>query len=79
VRTASHSSVQACVGKIVAFKEQWLARDFGQGVRETVPKVQPGGVAAAAAEIAVRFARNHLVGDAPSDDLFLMEKQFNLL
>ena len=39
--------------KIVTFKKQWLASDFGQGVCEAVPEVQPGRVTAAAAEIAV--------------------------
>jgi hypothetical protein len=44
--------------KIVAFKKQWLASGLCQSVRETISEVQPGGVAASAAEIAVSFTRD---------------------
>ena len=51
-------SANASAKKIVALEEKWLACDFGQGVSETIAKVQPGGVTAAAAKIAVSFARD---------------------
>ena len=44
--------------KIVAFEKQRFSRGLCQGVSETISKVQPGGVAASATEIAVSFTRD---------------------
>ena len=41
------------VAEVVPFAQQCLSRGLGQGVREAVPEVQAGFVAAALAEIAV--------------------------
>jgi hypothetical protein len=46
------------VNKIYALEEQWLACGFGQGVCKAIAKVQAGGVAAAAAEIALSVSRD---------------------
>jgi hypothetical protein len=44
--------------EVIPFKQNRFAGQLGQGIGETIPKIQTGGVPTALSEIAVRFPSN---------------------